>query len=134
MGSTTLQMDSGSVILFCLFVCTDTCVAVRLGRCRFHTKQQRAQRDRERQRGTSTIFFLSSFLPFLLSCCLSVCTLSLSFSLVCLDELVHQLGLRLELGVQEAHKEREIFLIAHFLPTLHVLLTRFLWRISNFMA
>jgi hypothetical protein len=42
--------------------------------------------------------------------------------------------LRLELGVQEAHKEREIFLIAHFLPTLHVLLTRFLWRISNFMA
>ncbi len=77
-GSTTLQMDSGSVILFCLFVCTDTCVAVRLGRCRFHTKQQRAHRDRERQRGTSTIFFLSSFLPFLLSCCLSVCSLSLS--------------------------------------------------------
>jgi hypothetical protein len=58
--------------------------------------------------------------------------------LVCLDELVdHQLGLRLELGVQETHKregEREIFLIAHFLSTLHVLLTRFRWRISSFIA
>jgi len=33
---------------------------------------------------------------------------SLSLSLVCLDELVdHQLRLRLELGVQETHKERE---------------------------
>ncbi len=104
MGSTTLQMDSGSVILFCLVLCTDTCVAVRLGRCRSHTKQQRAQRDRE-EHPPYSFFFLPSFPSFLLSVC--VLSLSLSLSLVCLDELVHHLALRLESGVQEAHKERE---------------------------